>query len=673
MGVIDRKSFRSTFLSITAVATLLVVTLIASPGKAQVVVIPPMTFNVDTTVDDGILIACTPAPNDCSLRGAITRVNARATGPGDTINVPAGTYTTTIPGIENANSGGDFDISKAVTITGAGASSTIIDGNGATISDRVFHVTTAVAVTFSGITIQNGMPIQTGGGIYTLGAVTLINSTVSGNTAGWHYGGIFAGGTVTLTNSTISGNTAAAFDIGGIRAGGAVTMTNSTLSGNTAAGNYGGIYAWAGMTVIDSTIYGNSASLYGGFFLRTGTATFSNSIIANNVTGDCSYNGALPVISDYTIDSDGSCGLVGVGDISASATITPSLGALANNGGTTFTHALLAGSPAIDTGVCVNATDQRGIIRPQGVACDIGAYEADFMLLTVAVTGGGSVSGGTAINCPTPLCSELYWPGTLVTLIATPTAGNYFTGWGGACAGFGMATTCTVTMNAAQTVTANFVPNTLAVTVTGTGTVISDIPGTGVGISCNPTCADNYNVGAVVTLTATPGAGQYFTGWGGACAGATPTCVVTMSAAQNVTAAFGAQDSLSVIIVGSGDVTSDVGVINCIDNAGSCSDIFIPGTVVTLTATPSAGYAFTGWTGACTGTGACVVTMAGATSVTAMFELSGCTDPTATNYNPLAVVDDGSCIFSSNSIAITVDVTDGQGGKATKTLKLTPQ
>ena len=214
------------------------------------------------------------------------------------------------------------------------------------------------------------------------------------------------------------------------------------------------------------------------------------------------------------------------------------------------------------------------------------------MLLTVAVTGGGSVTGGTAINCPTPLCFESHWPGTVVTLTAAPGPGEVFAGWGGACAAAGTILTCNVTMSLTRNVTATFVLNTLTVTVSGTGTVTSNVPGVGTGISCNPTCADNYNVGTIVTLTATPDPGEAFTGWSGACVGTTPTCVVTMNATQNVSASFGGL---------------------------------------------------------------------------------GCTDPTATNYNPLAVVDDGSCIFSGRSIVITVDVTDGQGGKATKTLKLTPQ
>ena len=785
MGVIDRKSFRSAFLNITAVATLLALTLIASPARAATITIAA------ASMDDAL-----SGKTFCTLRDAVTAINTGGGttggciavgvyGTADTINVPVGTYTITGAANDDANLSGDLDITKAVTIIGAGAGATVIQAGTAGPPtpngiDRVFHVTANVPVTFDSLTIRNGNFAGAGGGIWSAGVltlntatvtgntvgfwdsgggidtsadITLINSTISFNTAGWEGGGFRSTGAATLTNSTITGNTSGPNSSGwggGFSAGGALVMTNSivsgnsavgypkncggfcaygsaniinsTISGNTTAFEGGGFYVWgpltldnstvdgnwavtgggfyaagtvavtnstvsgnsvaqsagaimslnANMTISNSTIYGNTAPFSpGGIIAFFGNAFVNNSIIANNTGGDCGSFGISAISSGYNIDSDGSCNLIGPGDLPFTAITLP---ALANNGGPTMTHSLPLGNPAIGVNAtCAGAqlTDQRGVARPQGSGCDSGAFEADFMLLTVAVTGGGSVTGGTAINCPATPCSESHWPGTVVTLTATPGPGEAFTGWGGACAG--PVLTCTVTMNTTQTVTANFAPNTLAVAVTGTGTVISDIPGTGVGISCNPTCADNYNVGAVVTLTATPGAGQYFTGWGGACAGATPTCVVTMSAAQNVTAAFGAQDSLSVTILGSGDVTSDVGVINCIDNAGSCSDIFIPGTVVTLTATPSAGYAFTGWTGACTGTGACVVTMAGATSVTAMFELSGCTDPTATNYNPLAVVDDGSCIFSSNSIAITVDVTDGQGGKATKTLKLTPQ
>ena len=116
------------------------------------------------------------------------------------------------------------------------------------------------------------------------------------------------------------------------------------------------------------------------------TFTLKNTIVANNTPGgDC---GNTEVTSEgHNLDSDGTCGLSGPGDQSAT---DPQLGALRDNGGPTFTRALLPGSPAIDAGEDVGcpATDQRGVPRPQGPACDIGAYEA------TAPCGNGVLDAG---------------------------------------------------------------------------------------------------------------------------------------------------------------------------------------------------------------------------------------------------------------------------------------
>ena len=159
--------------------------------------------------------------------------------------------------------------------------------------------------------------------------------------------------------------------------------------------------------------------------------------------------------------------------------------------------------------------------------------------LTVSVTGSGTVTA-TGINCGTD-CSEAYPLGTSVTLTATPSSGATFTGWSnGPCSG--VATTCTVTMDGAKAVTASFsgvAPSTytLSVTVTGQGTV------TATGISCGADCQEPYAAGAPVTLTATPGQGaniSTFAGWGGGCvsAGTSPTCTLTMTKNEAVTATF---------------------------------------------------------------------------------------------------------------------------------------
>src|SRR5258708_2826523 len=230
--------------------------------------------------------------------------------------------------------------------------------------------------------------------------------------------------------------------------------------------------------------------------------------------------------------------------------------------------------------------------------------------LTVGVTGSGKVtSSPSGISCP-GTCSVGFTYGTTVTLTASASTGHTFSGWSGPCSGTGA---CNVTMNSAQNVTATFtaIPETLAVSVGGSGTVISSPA----GISCPGICATSFSYGTVVYLTATPSSGYVFSGWSGACSG-TGTCTLTMNGAKSVTATFTQLETLTVSVSGSGTVTSSPSGISC---PGTCSKSFTYGTVVALTASASTGYSFSGWSGACSGTGACSVTMNGAQSVTATF------------------------------------------------------
>jgi Fe-S cluster biogenesis protein NfuA len=137
------------------------------------------------------------------------------------------------------------------------------------------------------------------------------------------------------------------------------------------------------------------------------------------------------------------------------------------------------------------------------------------------------------------------------------------------------------------------------------------------GVSCGSDCSQSYTSGTVVTLTQTPAAGSKFVGWGGACSGA-GSCQVTMSAARSVNASFIAVYTLTVAKsgTGSGTVTSSPTGITC---GTDCSQPYTYGTVVILTATPASGSKFLGWSGACTGTGTCQVTMNASKSATASF------------------------------------------------------
>jgi uncharacterized repeat protein (TIGR02543 family) len=230
--------------------------------------------------------------------------------------------------------------------------------------------------------------------------------------------------------------------------------------------------------------------------------------------------------------------------------------------------------------------------------------------LSVTVSGSGTVTSTPAgINCGAS-CTAAFAEGSTVTLTATPAAGWKFDGWSGACTG----ATCSVTMNANKSVTATFSPITYTLTVnkSGQGTVTSSPA----GINCGADCGEAYNSGTVVTLTAAPATGYKFDGWSGACAG-TGTCTLTMDANKTATAAFSIiVNTLRVLKTGQGTVTSTPAGINC---GPDCTEGYNYGTQVSLTAAPASGWTFGGWSGACTGTGTCQVTMNDAKKVGAVF------------------------------------------------------
>ena len=242
-----------------------------------------------------------------------------------------------------------------------------------------------------------------GGGIvsYGFGSLTLSNSTVSGNSALGGGGILGWGPSLTLSNSTVSGNSAA-FVGGGILAygGGSLTLTNSTVSGNSTGYGGGGILTAASLTLTNSTVTGNSAAggYGGGGIMTTGSLTLSHSLVSGNtgspgaevfnyqssttvtaadnllghsgVTTAQAIDGFTPDASNILATSDGS-------DPTALAGILDPI--LQNNGGPTLTHNLVSGSPAVDAIPVADcpppATDQRGVSRPQGTSCDIGAVE----------------------------------------------------------------------------------------------------------------------------------------------------------------------------------------------------------------------------------------------------------------------------------------------------------
>ncbi len=176
-------------------------------------------------------------------------------------------------------------------------------------------------------------------------------------------------------------------------------------------------------------------------------------------------------------------------------------------------------------------------------------------------------------------------------------------------------------------------PTSQTLTVARGGQGFGTITSSPAGIDCGSTCTATFATGAVVTLTATPDSGSIFSGWtGGGCTG-TGTCAVTMSAAQSVLANFGTGMTSYTLTVsrpgtGAGTVTSTPSGISCGSN---CSAGYASGTSVTLAAAPASGSTFGGWSGACTGTGSCIVSMTATRSVSATFNA---TDPgTAISVN----------------------------------------
>lgn len=315
-------------------------------------------------------------PGACSLREAIWSANhdlvlqAPGCTPGsgvDAVAVPAGVYNLAIPGAgEQGTATGDLDVTAPVTIERSGDGTAVVDGRGL---DRVFEVSApgGSTVTIIDLTIRGGSAAAgtNGGGVLNSGGVVnLSGSTLTGNFAGSYGGGIETrpGAISNLANTTVSGNSANV-DGGGIdNTGATTTLLNVTVTGNTAdadannTGQAGGVGNFGGSTTMRSTLIAANADRGGqspDCFNSAGAtlASRGQTLIAN--TTGCGYAAAA-------------------GDITG---VEAKLGPLADNGGATPTHALLAGSPALDKGGGCAKTDQRGVPRTAGGACDIGAYE----------------------------------------------------------------------------------------------------------------------------------------------------------------------------------------------------------------------------------------------------------------------------------------------------------
>ncbi len=319
------------------------------------------------------------------------------------------------------------NVATSITIRGPGANLLTVRRNVGAADFRIFNIVSGVVngVAISGMTITGGRAIgDFGGGIYSQSKLALNNVHVTGN-SGADGGavslvfadGVFAG--CTFSNNMVTGNS------GGINyygdGGNTLRIINSTISGNNAGSGGGGILNLSGggnsrLEVTNSTIINNSSILNGGgIFTATSvagansTTTLRNSIVAlnsGNNLGNQAAGGSTATFQTLGFNlSDNYDGVFT--PLATDITGQPVLGVLANNGGQTPTHALLAGSPALDKGNRSGATiDQRGLARPidlggipnatGGDGADIGAYEAQtapqFPPPTLGTYGNATIS-----------------------------------------------------------------------------------------------------------------------------------------------------------------------------------------------------------------------------------------------------------------------------------------
>jgi hypothetical protein len=338
-------------------------------------------WTVRAAVTMAITLACFPAAPRAQAQTTIAVTNLNDSGPGSLraaiTNAASGqssivSFASGLSGTIPLQSTLSVCNGQTLTIQGPTASQIAVSGQN---SVRVFYVCPNTNVTISGLTIEDGLGSDAGdfffggGGIANLGTLTVTNSTFSGNSSGSATGTTAAWGGGILNLATL-------------------TVTNTTFSGNVSSGGGGGIFNAANVTyVTNSTFSGNVGNGIG-----DGTPDGSTSIVmkstllAGNTGGNCAGVNIAPHSQGYNLSDDASCGFFNPLDKNNTpAGLNPN--GLQNNGGPTKTIALLPTSPAVDaipitpTNECTDTsgkpvtTDQRGVSRPQGKGCDIGAYE----------------------------------------------------------------------------------------------------------------------------------------------------------------------------------------------------------------------------------------------------------------------------------------------------------
>ncbi len=369
--------------------------------------------------DDTAVVSLVVQNTNDSNAGSLRQVIADA---------PAGSVITFAPTVFNVvrtiTLVSEIQITKSLTINGTGANLLALSGNNVT---RVVRVQGSnLNVTLNDLTITSGKATSSiGGGILSNSGLTMNGCVIANNFASTSGGGVHLqpGATGIFTACTFTSNASAsggALYVEGMGNDLMLALTNCTISGNTATATGGALLHTAASgnsltAITNCTIANNESADGGGIFLRatasaaTPRATTRNSIYANNTNTNLrvlSENGGTATISSlgYNLTTGAGSGLLtAVGD---QINANPLLGPLANNGGATPTHALLAGSPAQDKGQRSGfSTDQRGNLRPfddpalgnatGGDGADIGAFEQGQQLFPVS-----------SANYTTPLAQE---------------------------------------------------------------------------------------------------------------------------------------------------------------------------------------------------------------------------------------------------------------------------
>jgi len=300
-------------------------------------------------------------------------------------------------------------ISKNLTLDGSGQSVTLDGGN----SVQVLSVNSGVSFTLNALTIAHGLS-NNGGGLADIGGtVSISNSTFANNSSPGAGGGLFnVGGTVSISNSTFANNSAGA-EGGGLfnQFSSTVTISNSTFASNSASRGGGGLFnqPLGVLTISNSTFASNSATFVGGIDNAGTGMRIGGSIVANNTGGNCIGD---TLSTGYNLESSTDCGFTGTGDLqNTDPKLDPS--SLQNNGGPTQTLALQPDSAAVDqipVGSSCPATDQRGVSRPQGPTCDIGAFEmtaADGLTVMIHVVNSFHLKKGLQTSLDAKLRAAL--------------------------------------------------------------------------------------------------------------------------------------------------------------------------------------------------------------------------------------------------------------------------